>query len=131
MIFIACLNREGCAIEFDSLRRVIQWDEEPVARFDLFLVLDAVEFVAWVKADDFFAVKFDVAICESRVEEVCILGGGHIGDHDLVGFGGFDIFVLPEVKFTRGDLCPGVRVNACVEGGDGSVQIYRGAGCQK
>ena len=130
MIFVACLDSEGFAIKFDSLRWVIQWDEEPIARFDLFFVLDSAELIAWVKADDLIAVNFDIAIRERRVEKVCILGGGHIGDHDLVGFGGFDIFVLSEVKFTSGDLRPGVRVNACVEGGNRSVQIYRGAGGQ-
>ena len=94
------------AIEFDSLGWVIEWDEEPIARFDLFLVLDAAKLIAWVEADDLVAVNFYISICECCIEKVSILGGGHIGNHDLVGFGELDIVMLPEVEFTSGDLRP-------------------------
>ena len=65
-----------------------------------------------------WATEYDFpAIRDGRVEVVRVLLCSDVRDHDLVRVGGYHIFVLAEVELTRGYLCPGVRVNARVEGG--------------
>ena len=121
MIFIARLNRELAAIELDALGWVVQGDEEPIARFYLFFMLDSSKLVAWVKADNLFANHFDVAIGECCIEEVRVLLGCHIGDHDLKGGCKFHFVELTKEEFALGYFDPLRRVNACFVGGHGSV----------
>ena len=116
MVFVARLDGEGCAIEEDALRGIIQGDKDPVAGGDLFLVLDAAEFVTGVIAHDLVTIHPDISIYQRRVQEGGILRHGHIGDHDLVSLGGLDFFVLTEEELAGGDLYPAIGVDPGVEG---------------
>ncbi len=62
MVLIAWLDIERRSIEADALSRIVQRDEEPIARRNLFLVFDAAEFIARVIPADLIPLDFDKSV---------------------------------------------------------------------